>query len=541
MYYQYEMMELEWKGQEPRGSFVEVDLEAVFSQGEEQTHVKGFYAGDDIYKVRFLPLKEGNYTYQVHGAIEEEGTFEVLPSRRFQHGPVRAEGTHLRFEDGTWFHSFGTTVYALAHQSDELTEETFRSLQEAPFNKIRMCVFPKHYDYNHNDPAHFPFRVLPGKTYQYQNFPAFADLSGMENIWDVHHPDFKFWDSFEEKIVRLDKMGIQVDLILFHPYDRWGFSQLSTEDNLVYLDYVTRRFSAYPNIWWSLANEYDLCRAKTPEDWLKFEDQIAGGDPYHHLMSNHNCFPMYDFSHDKITHCSCQLRTMTLVPELQRKYGKPVLYDECVYEGNLSQTWGSISAAEMVNRFWKVTVTGGYCTHGEVLLDPAEENLDEAVLWWAKGGKLKGNSPRRIAFLRSIMEEINDPLSPYETGLGKLFTMPKEELDAVLAAMPAGIAGLVRAAVSMDPVELSRHLDQEAEFAGATDDQRVFLYYYGTDCHARVTINLPADRVYKVEVLDAWNMTRVLVNNAASGETLVRLPGHEYMAVLATEKEKKIK
>ena len=75
MYYQYEMMELEWKGQEPRGSFVEVDLEAVFSQGEEQTHVKGFYAGDDIYKVRFLPLKEGNYTYQVHGAIEEEGTF----------------------------------------------------------------------------------------------------------------------------------------------------------------------------------------------------------------------------------------------------------------------------------------------------------------------------------------------------------------------------------------------------------------------------------------------------------------------------------
>jgi hypothetical protein len=36
MFYQYEMLELKWKGQEPEGSFVEVDLEAVFSQGEEQ-------------------------------------------------------------------------------------------------------------------------------------------------------------------------------------------------------------------------------------------------------------------------------------------------------------------------------------------------------------------------------------------------------------------------------------------------------------------------------------------------------------------------
>ncbi|MBQ7057846.1 MAG: DUF5060 domain-containing protein [Firmicutes bacterium] len=537
MDYQYEMKELTFKGPEPSGSHVETDLEAVFTLGEEKTTVKGFYAGDGQYRIRFLPLKEGNYTYKVSGIVSDSGSLSVQPARAGQHGPVWAEETHLRFADGTWFHSFGTTVYALAHQSGELTEETFSSLREAPFNKVRMCLFPKHYNYNHNDPDFFPFNILPGRKYEFRDAPAFVDPSDEIPVWDVHHPDFRFWDSFEKKLVRLDKMGIQVDLILFHPYDRWGFAKLSPEDNLVYLDYLVRRFAAYPNIWWSLANEYDLCRAKDLSDWPKFEDKIAETDPYHHLMSNHNCFPLYDFSHEKITHCSCQLRTMTMVPELQRKYGKPVLYDECVYEGNLPETWGSISAAEMVNRFWKVTATGGYCTHGEVFLDPAQEELDEAVLWWAKGGKLKGKSPRRIAFLRSIMEEIGDPLSPVVGGIWNLLTMSETELAQALEKLPSGMKGLVRVMLSMDKVELTRHVDAEAEFVGATDDRRVFLFYYGTDCHARVTIDLPEDRVYKVEVLDAWNMTRMLANNAASGKTVIRLPGHEYMAVLATAKK----
>ena len=39
---------------------------------------------------------------------------------------------------------------------------------------------------------------------------------------------------------------------------------------------------------------------------------------------------------------------LTELNELQKKYHKPVLYDECCYEGNLPETWGSISGKEMV-------------------------------------------------------------------------------------------------------------------------------------------------------------------------------------------------
>ena len=43
-------------------------------------------------------------------------------------------------------------------------------------------------------------------------------------------------------------------------------------DNFRYLDYLLRRLSAMPEIWWSLANEYDLCMPKkTLADWEALE------------------------------------------------------------------------------------------------------------------------------------------------------------------------------------------------------------------------------------------------------------------------------
>ena len=46
---------------------------------------------------------------------------------------------------------------------------------------------------------------------------------------------------------------------------------------------------------------------------------------------------------------------------------------------------------------------------------------------------------------------------------------------------------------------------------------------------------LPEDKTYRVEVLDAWNMTRETVATGVSGKKEIALPGREYMAVLAME------
>ena len=529
-----EMIELTFEGVEPAGSHVAVNVKAVFTKGDFSKEVLGFYAGNGTYKVRFLAEEAGRYTYQVSGLVSGQGTIDVEEADEKHHGIVRPDGTKLRHADGTYITTFGTTVYALAHQTDELTEETFKSLECGAFNKIRICLFPKHYAYNKNDHRYFPFYYDENG----QNIEFTDNLGEKRSVKpiDTNHPCFEFWDEFEGKLNRLFDMGIQVDLILFHPYDRWGHSYMSQEANLTYLDFAIRRLAAFPNIWWSMANEYDLFFNWKIEQWHEVDEFIGKNDPYGHMLSNHNCFPLYDFERDAITHVSIQNRAMNRVKELQAKYNKPVCYDECAYEGNLKETWGSISAKEMVNRFWKVTVTGGFCTHGEVLLDDdieTSEQQDNAVLWWAKGGKLKGQSPERIKFLREVFESLPGPIEGDVVGLGRMLAMSDQEREMSLKYTPESMRGFIETIGRMDASEILYHIIPSFEYAGHCGEN-VFIFYLGTDCCARYMPQLPQGKTFTIEVVDAWNMTRSQTATGVKMGDEIRLPGHEYIAVIAT-------
>lgn len=424
-----------------------------------------------------------------------------------RHGMVRAVGTHFEYEDGTVFYPFGTTVYALAHQEDRLIAETLDSLKKSPFNKVRMCVFPKHYQYNANEPQYYPF------------------MKREDGSWDVGKPCDEFWDHLEDIIKRLDQMEIECDLILFHPYDRWGFAEFSQKENLIYLDHVIRRLGHLKNIWWSLANEYDLCLDyKTMKDWEEIEEFVASHDTSRHLLSNHNCFIPWDISRKNVTHGSYQTKRFADIPGVVRKFGKPVMVDECCYEGSLPDFWGCLSGEEMTSRFWKVVASGAYCTHGETFLDADD------IVWWAKGGRLKGTSPERIRFLREIVESLPGPLEPVE---GKWEKALREERDHG-KERPEPQNGFEKALFSMEEKDLHIFLALEHRYeAGCGKD--AYLFYYDQRCCGRDTVVLPADALYRVEVIDTWNMKRETVMEHASGEITVTLPGRPYMAVLAVK------
>jgi tetrahydromethanopterin S-methyltransferase subunit B len=57
-------------------------------------------------------------------------------------------------------------------------------------------------------------------------------------------------------------------------------------------------------------------------------------------------------------------------------------------------------------------------------------NDENEVLWWAKGSILKGESPKRIAFLRKLVEELPGSLEPVDNFMDGL---PAREGMAVLA------------------------------------------------------------------------------------------------------------
>lgn len=498
---QYEMFELTFTGEPPQGSEADADVEAVFTCGSVNKKVKGFYAGNGIYKVRYLPRCCGNYTWKVYGAVSGEGSEECVKGEG--HGLVQAEGCHFRYEDGTAYVPFGTTIYALAHQEETLIRETMESLKTAPFNKVRHCVFPKSYEYNHNDPQYYPFQ---------------KDEAGK---WDVSRPDYRFWDAFEKVIFELGEMDIQTDLILFHPYDRWGFAAMSMEENEMYLRYAIRRLSAIPYIWWSMANEYDLCFAKSLDDWARIEEIIKEEDVYGHLLSNHYCMKFYDYTRENLTHCSMQNVLFHKADKWMKEFNKPIVYDECCYEGNIHFSWGNISAAEMVHRFWCAYCIGSFATHGETYLS------EDDVLWWSKGGTLKGKSPAKIAFLRGIIESLPSALEPWEEPEYLLYgpdfndkvkdgENPFENLHASLTEMEDDAGAL-----------------KDKLFAGHCGEE-AFIKYYGIHCPGRAYMILPEDRTYKIEIIDTWNETRETVMEGAKGIVWFDMPGKEKMAVMAT-------
>ncbi len=428
-----------------------------------------------------------------------------------KHGMVRAVDTHFEYEDGTYYYPFGTTIYALAHQTEALIDETFETLKGSPFNKVRMCVFPKHYQYNNNEPLFYPFEKRGDGT------------------WDTERPVDAFWDNLEKCIRRLDDLEIQCDLILFHSYDNWGFATMGREDNLRYLEYCLERLGNLDNVWWSLANGYDLLLSQiSMDDWYEIEEFVASHNPKGHLISNHNCFRTWDMGRKNITHGSYQIKYPTFVADRILKYNKPICVDECCYEGNLPEAWGNLSAEEMTARLWMAIASGAYCTHGETFID------ENDIVWWAKGGKLKGRSPERIGFLRDIVESLPAPIKPYKAAPFEFMDNLPDEVKANFDATPAG-SSFALAIAQADPEENAVLEVFEHEYTGRSQDCSVLIKYLYQRCQAFDRLSLPEGKTYKVEVIDTWNMTRTTVSEKASGMIRVDLPGKPYMAVLALE------
>ena len=491
---QYDVFEVEFEGIREGNPCLEREIFGEFRCSGNTQRGRGFYDGDGRYIVRYLPMYAGEYTYRVFGNFAETeftGSFTALPHRTQNHGIVNvSKKTHFSYSDANPCLPLGTTCYVWHLQTPALYEETLETLAASPFRKIRFCVFPKHYVYNFRDPVCFPFEGEPmdASILTEENFEDYSvDHSG--NHFDFSRFNPAYFRIVEKAIRDLEAIGIEADLILFHPYDRWGFSKMSREEDLRYLRYAVARFSAFHNVWWALANEYDLMPWKAGR-WKEYGEFVRAEDPYGHLCSIHNCAKVYDHSEDWITHVSfqrCDLyRSAEETDALIEKYKKPVCLDELSYEGNLPFGWGNISPQELVRRFWEGALRGGYGGHSETYLH------ENGIVFWSHGGKLEGGSPARIAFLLEILESFD-----YQS-----LALCKDRMWDELRA--------------------------------ETADQSVILFYHSFMRPSMREYLLPDGKTYQAEIYDTYEMTKEIVPNC-SGKTKLRLPGKEYVAVLFRE------
>jgi hypothetical protein len=466
----WSVFEIKLHGPSHGNPYLDVELSAEFINGGYSVTVCGFYDGDGIYRIRFMPQAEGEWSYRTTSNSRTlsgiEGRFKCTDPQEGNHGPVRVDATfHFAYEDGTRYLPIGTTCYVWTHQTEELEVQTLSTLAQSAFNKIRMCVFPKSFIFNENEPLRYPF---PGSV---------------EAGWDFTRFNPDYFQHLERRIADLGRLGIEADLILFHPYDRWGFATMPPSVDRRYLKYITARLSAFRNVWWSLANEHELLWDKPDEDWDQLGQIVTENDPYGHLTSIHNFVNVFDQSKSWITHCSLQKSETDRSAEWRKEWNKPIVIDECAYEGNISPFWGNITGEEMVRRFWEGALRGGYAGHGETYMSPKD------ILWWSKGGQLHGSSPERIKFLRKVIEQA-----------------------------PSGV---------LNP------LWTEFEFiAGVTDEYYLYYFSYRQPCYYDFTLD-PAYS-YKAEIIDTWNMTIEEIEGDFKGKFQLKLPGSPYIAVRLT-------
>ncbi|MGW0817414.1 DUF5060 domain-containing protein [Streptomyces viridiviolaceus] len=398
--------ELTLRGPDAGNPYRDVGFGADFRHRHRVVHADGFYDGGGVYRVRFMPDREGEWTYTTRstapGLDGVEGGFTCTPPGPGNHGPVRVAGPRtFRHADGTPYLPFGTTCYHWTHDEDEKLEAlTLRTLAASPFNKVRMCLLPT----RAMNPPRLPF---PGAT------PGPPEPRRL----DTTRFDPAFFAHFEQRVRDLRDLGVEADVILFHPYDQghWGVDDMSRAEDLFLVRHVVARLAAYRNVWWSIANEYDFNAAKTVEDWDRIGQYVQRSDPYQHLRSIHNGTRMYeyeriyDFSTAWTTHQSIQHWDAELAPTWLERVAKPVVLDEIGYEGVLGRRWGNLTGRALLRQFWHGMTAGAYVGHGECY--PERDEGDSA--WISRGGRLHGESTPRIAFLRRLWEESRDDVFVY--------------------------------------------------------------------------------------------------------------------------------
>jgi Domain of unknown function (DUF5060)/Protein of unknown function (DUF4038)/Domain of unknown function (DUF5605) len=471
---QWGLYEIALNGPSAGNPFRDVILSAQFTHEHRTVEVKGFYDGNGTFRIRFMPDTPGAWSYKTISTAAElngsTGRLTCTPAKPGNHGPVTtAHQFHFEHADGTPYFPFGTTTYAFFFTSDDNAANSLGGMT-GRFNKTRACVPPK--------PLGQGEQMLPFPT------TGTPDATGKANDYARFNPEY--FQRLERRLLQLQAAGIEADCILFHPYDAWGYKIMPNDADDFYLRYVVARLSAFRNVWWSIANEYDLVRAKTMSDWDRFFRIVQAEDPYSHLRSIHHSRVIYDHSKPWCTHASLQSYDFEKSADRRLAWNKPIIYDEIQYEGDVERRWGNLSAEEMTRRFWLATVYGSYASHGEVFIsDDTGPHAHESS--WSDAGRLRGDSAARIKFLHDLVARYTD--------------------------------------LGLNEFEGSYYLS-------AGTPNQLYLWYFDYHRPARYEFPLPNTVNFEASLVDPFAMTERKLPGTFSGRSRIDLPNKPYQAIV---------
>ena len=138
-----------------------------------------------------------------------------------------------------------------------------------------------------------------------------------------------------------------------------------------------------------------------------------------------------------------------------------------------------------------------------------------------------------MAFLRKIIESLPGTLKHIPNQVaGMIDPAGRDAIRAQIAFLPAARRHTIEVILDTDLVDLRGLVENEMLYEGHCGED-AYLTFFLRQCRARTTLVLPETGVYRVEVIDTWEMTRTVAAEHASGKTVITLPAKEGMAVLA--------
>lgn len=98
------VFEITLEGNNTGNPFIDTQLSAEFKHGDKTYNPEGFYDGNGIYKIRFMPDEEGVWTYTTSSNDKKldrkKGEFICMAALPNVHGPVKvSRKVHFAYED----------------------------------------------------------------------------------------------------------------------------------------------------------------------------------------------------------------------------------------------------------------------------------------------------------------------------------------------------------------------------------------------------------------------------------------------------------
>ncbi len=347
--------------------YTDVHLSAQFyGPVGEQVQVEGFWYGDQVWRIRFMPTSIGRWTFVTSSddsAMSDiSGEFNCVPSEH--PGILLVNPDHpytFMLSEGSPFFWMGETAWYLMSNEISYADGTFQTYVDQrarqKFNNIHFVLGTGGLPYGTKNPEN-------------EGGPLWiSQIEGRINP--------RFFEWMDKRIAYLDSVNMAFGFFITWSQHMKTFSK---EEYERFERYLIARYAAYPLLYWVVVGEFD--EVKLNKEYIYHGTVINDRDPYGHLITiqpghsdPENVGTNRIFANETWLdiimlqlpyHYSGQIYTVSDVYDYvltDRIYDKPVVDVEFGYEDFIYP--GTTITGDDVRKFaWAIVMAGGFPSYG---------------------------------------------------------------------------------------------------------------------------------------------------------------------------------